>query len=179
MGKYAPLREFLIERDEAVVPMTFDQIEKLLGQPLPASKKSRAWWSNNPDNNVMTREWLAAGFLAETVDVNEQKLVFRKMEEYPIIFPGESEGDFFAEPSSAVALTSLSPAAAAVPTAAESSAAGGVRPELQPLTTRPTSASHSAGGANARNDNTCISSSVKPVLASIESSRSGPAGDPD
>jgi hypothetical protein len=93
MGKYAPLREFLVEQDEARVPMTFRQIEALLGQPLPASKASRAWWSNNPDNNVMTREWLAAGFVAESVDLREEKLVFRKMDDYPIIFPGESEAD--------------------------------------------------------------------------------------
>lgn len=99
MGKYTPLREFLIERDEALVPMTFAEIEKLLGQPLPASKSSRAWWSNNPDNNVMTSEWLAAGYLAEAVDIKGQKLVFRRREEYPIIFPGESETDLGVAPT--------------------------------------------------------------------------------
>lgn len=93
MGKYTPLRDFLIEQDQALVPMTFAQIERLLGQRLPASKASRAWWSNNPDNNVMTREWLAAGYVAEAVDIKREKLVFRRMEEYPIIFPGESEAD--------------------------------------------------------------------------------------
>lgn len=93
VGKYAPLRDFLIQQDEIAVPMTFEQIEKLLGQALPASKTSRAWWSNNPDNNVMTREWLAAGFIAEGVDLKGEKIVFRKMEEYPVIFPGESAED--------------------------------------------------------------------------------------
>lgn len=99
MGKYTPLRDFLIGRDETSVPMTFGQIERLLGQRLPASKASRAWWSNNPDNNVMTREWLAAGYLAEAVDLKQGKLVFRKMEEYPIIFPGESKADLGFKPT--------------------------------------------------------------------------------
>lgn len=90
MGKYAPLRDFLIDLDQPLVAMSFDQIEKLLGQPLPSSKVSRSFWSNNPDNNVMTREWLAAGFLAESVDVKGGKLVFRRREELPVLFPGES-----------------------------------------------------------------------------------------
>lgn len=90
MGKYAPLREFLIEQDSSAVPMSFNQIEELVGRALPASKASRAWWSNNPDNNVMTREWLAAGYVTEAVDIKSGKVVFRKMDEYPIIFPGKS-----------------------------------------------------------------------------------------
>lgn len=93
MGKYTPLREFLIEQDGPAVAMSFKQIEQLLGQSLPASKASRAWWSNNPDNNVMTREWLAAGYIAEAIDIKAGKLIFRKMDEYPIIFPGESSDE--------------------------------------------------------------------------------------
>jgi len=94
-----PLRDFLIGQGESMIPMTFAQIEHLLGTPLPASKMSRAWWSNNPDNNVMTREWLAAGYLAEAVDIKSEKLVFRRRPEYPIIFPGESEPALGFEPT--------------------------------------------------------------------------------
>jgi len=99
MGKYTPLRDFLIKKDEPVIGLSFSEIEALLGQALPASKASRAWWSNNPDNNVMTREWLAAGYLAESVDIKGEKLIFRRREEYPIIFPGESEADLGFEPT--------------------------------------------------------------------------------
>ncbi|MFN3548069.1 MAG: hypothetical protein ACK4U0_11325 [Mesorhizobium sp.] len=93
MGKYSPLRDFLIDQDQPVVTMSFGQIEALIGRPLPSSKVNRTFWSNNPDNNVMTREWLAAGFLAEAVDIKAGKLTFRKREEYPIIFAGESAKD--------------------------------------------------------------------------------------
>jgi hypothetical protein len=38
----------------------------------------RTWWSNNPSNNVMTKAWLAAGFVTERVDMGSRRLVFRK-----------------------------------------------------------------------------------------------------
>lgn len=79
MGKYEPLCAYLKMQSGDVVPMTFAQIEAVLGDKLPASKAHRAWWSNNPDNNVMTREWLDAGFETEAVDIAGEKLVFRRV----------------------------------------------------------------------------------------------------
>ena len=78
MGKYEPLGEFLRAQKTAQIPMTFSEIERLLGARLPKSKKSRAWWSNNQDNNVMTRQWLDAGFETASVDIEAGKLVFRR-----------------------------------------------------------------------------------------------------
>ncbi len=78
MGKYAPLRSFLQKRGTDVVPMTFAEIERVLGFRLPNSKNYPAWWSNNPTNNVMTSEWLAAGYKTEQVDIEKGRLVFRK-----------------------------------------------------------------------------------------------------
>lgn len=81
MGKYQPLNAFLTGRADAAIPMTFGQIEQVLGFRLPPSKKQRAWWSNNPTNNVMTKEWLDAGYETESVDVIGEKLVFRRLAE--------------------------------------------------------------------------------------------------
>jgi hypothetical protein len=83
MGKYEPLGEFLRAQTREQVPMTFKEIERILGARLPASKQHRAWWSNNSDNNVMTRAWLQAGYETEAVDVQAGKLVFRKMKDEP------------------------------------------------------------------------------------------------
>lgn len=80
MSKYAPLRDYLATQTTTLIPMTFEQIEKILATPLPPSKKYPAWWSNNPSNNVMTKEWLAAGYETESVDTAGGKLVFRKRE---------------------------------------------------------------------------------------------------
>lgn len=78
MGKYAPIRSFLQQRGTEIVPMTFAEIERVLGFRLPNSKNYPAWWSNNSTNNVMTNEWLAAGYKTEQVDVERGRLVFRK-----------------------------------------------------------------------------------------------------
>ena len=80
MGKYEPLGNFLSQLQANYIAMSFTEIEQLLGNKLPASSKEhRAWWSNNPSNNVMTRQWLAAGYETESVDLAAEKLVFRKM----------------------------------------------------------------------------------------------------
>jgi hypothetical protein len=79
MSKYEPLRRYLKGRSTELVPMTFVEIEKLLGFKLPESQKYPAWWSNNPTNNVMTNEWLAAGYKTEQVDIEGRKLVFRRV----------------------------------------------------------------------------------------------------
>ncbi len=78
MGKYEPLGDFLRSQKLERISMTFGEIERILKAKLPDSKKHRAWWSNNPDNNVMTREWLEAGYETESVDIASGKLVFRR-----------------------------------------------------------------------------------------------------
>ena len=79
MGKYSALRAFLETQVKDRISMSFEDIEQLLGGTLPASKKYPAWWSNNPSNNPMTKEWLAAGFETGEVDVASGKLVFSRV----------------------------------------------------------------------------------------------------
>ncbi len=78
MSKYDALRTFLDRQHGEHVPMTFVEIEKVLGFKLPKSQAYAAWWSNNPSNNVMTKAWLAAGYKTERVDIEGRKLVFRR-----------------------------------------------------------------------------------------------------
>jgi hypothetical protein len=79
MGQYDPLREHLSSRATAEVPMTFSEIETVIGRSLPASaRKHRAWWSNNPSNSVITHAWLDAGYQTERVDMASRRLVFRR-----------------------------------------------------------------------------------------------------
>mgnify|MGYP001556937758 CR=1 FL=1 len=79
MGKYDPLGTWLGRLTDAEAPMTFRQIEALIDAPLPpAARRHRAWWSNNPDNSVITRAWRAAGFRASQVDMTGETLVFRR-----------------------------------------------------------------------------------------------------
>ncbi|MDB5561645.1 MAG: hypothetical protein JWN11_1063, partial [Hyphomicrobiales bacterium] len=81
-SKYAPLADYLTRHRGQKLRMTFEEIEEVLGFRLPTkSKHVRAWWSNNPHNNVMTAAWLAAGFKTEQVDVAGEVLVFAPTEE--------------------------------------------------------------------------------------------------
>jgi hypothetical protein len=79
MSKYDPLGDYLSKQAKESIPMTFVEIERLLHLELPPSKSHRAWWSNNPSNNVMTKQWLNAGYETEQVDVEAGRLVFRRV----------------------------------------------------------------------------------------------------
>ena len=92
MGKYEPLGQFLRKQRTSEVPMTFREIEKITGVKLPPkAQHHRAWWSNNPDNNVMTKVWLAAGFESAQVDMEGRKLVFRRVAKAPEATTGFAE----------------------------------------------------------------------------------------
>jgi hypothetical protein len=78
MGKYGPLKSFLLSSDAEELPLSFKEIEALLGAPLPPSQRHPAWWSNNPSNNPMTRMWLDAGYRTERVDIAGRRVVFRR-----------------------------------------------------------------------------------------------------
>ena len=79
MSKYDALGAFLRGQGADVVPMTFAEIERVVGAKLPKSQKHQAWWSNSTSNNVMTQVWLDAGYRSEQVDVVGRKLVFRRV----------------------------------------------------------------------------------------------------
>ncbi len=79
MSKYEPLEQYLRACNRADVPMTFAEIEKIIGDGLPSSAfRHRPWWSNNPSNSVITNAWLRAGYKSADVDMTGRKLVFRK-----------------------------------------------------------------------------------------------------
>ena len=91
MSKYEALGQFLKTQDNQLVPMAFADIERVIGAQLPPSAhKHRPWWSNNASNSALTRVWLNAGFKSEQVDMESQKLVFRRIgpQKAPFASPG-------------------------------------------------------------------------------------------
>lgn len=79
--KYDRLNEFLKRQTASEVPMTFAQIETMIGSALPSSaRKHRPWWSNNASNSVVTHAWLDAGYKTERVDMGGERLVFRRVD---------------------------------------------------------------------------------------------------
>ena len=78
MSKYEALGAYLRAQKFERIPMSFGEIERILKAKLPPSKQYRAWWSNNPSNNVMTRQWLDAGYKTTDVDPQSGRVVFQR-----------------------------------------------------------------------------------------------------
>ena len=79
-GRYAPLEKYL--RDLPVsqedVTLTFESIEAILKEPLPASaRKDYPWWENQkPGIQVKTNAWMDAGWMVEIVDLVQRWVRF-------------------------------------------------------------------------------------------------------
>src|ERR1700748_939010 len=77
MSKYDPLRRFLEARPGDEIPMTFSEIEKVLGFVLPDSaRKFPAWWSNNTGTQVAVSAWRDAGYRTTRVDIPSGRVTF-------------------------------------------------------------------------------------------------------
>ncbi len=78
-NKYDPLQAYLKAQAGDSLPMSFAEIEDIIKSKLPSSaRKHRPWWSNNPSNSVITKAWLNAGYRSEQVDMQHERLVFRR-----------------------------------------------------------------------------------------------------
>lgn len=82
--KYEPLAHYLRKSESERVRLTFEEVEAILGAPLPRSaRKYPAWWANSAEGHVNAQAWLAAGYRAQEVDLKRQELVFEKQPEAP------------------------------------------------------------------------------------------------
>lgn len=81
MSKYDKLGLYLERQPGEEIPMTFAEIERIIGLSLPRSSRYPAWWSNNPSNNAMTKVWIRAGFKTEKVNIDARRLVFKRQRE--------------------------------------------------------------------------------------------------
>lgn len=75
--KYIKLKHYLRKSNMQMIKLTFKDIEKILGFPLPASahKHSESWWSNNGDHSQAIA-WLDAGYETDFVtDTYEQQTI--------------------------------------------------------------------------------------------------------
>ncbi len=79
-SKYRPLFDHLHLAQTDEVTLTFDEIENLLGVPLPASAHGRAWWSNRGRGSLQAAAWLDAGYRVHDLDVTLGRVVFRRLQ---------------------------------------------------------------------------------------------------
>lgn len=76
-SKYYPLYEYLKKQpDTTLLELTFEEIEEILGKPLPASAAvTRAWWANSP--TTQGNAWQEAGWLVDYPDFENEVVIFR------------------------------------------------------------------------------------------------------
>jgi hypothetical protein len=77
MSKYDPLRRHLLARVTTEVPLSFREVEDVLGFALPDSaRKYPAWWSNNTGTHVGVSAWRDAGWKTSRVDIGAERVTF-------------------------------------------------------------------------------------------------------
>lgn len=80
MGKYEPLTVYLQKCPTYEVPMTFEEVMRVIGSDLPPSAyKHRPWWANEATGHIHAKAWLVAGYETTQVDMEGKKLVFKRV----------------------------------------------------------------------------------------------------
>jgi DNA-binding transcriptional regulator YiaG len=76
-SKYHPLFERLSQDGGDRVTLSFGEIEALLRDPLPASARRRAWWSNRRAA-LPASAWMEAGYQVVDVDLAGERVSFQR-----------------------------------------------------------------------------------------------------
>jgi hypothetical protein len=71
-SRYDPLKRYLAERNDPVVRLSFAEIERIIGGPLPPSaRRHRPWWGNERSgSHVHASSWMGAGRRSANVALN-------------------------------------------------------------------------------------------------------------
>ena len=78
MSKYLKLTTYLANMDAGAWETTFNDVEDVLGMPLPDSARMhRAWWANQ--GHAQSAAWLNAGYKTVSVDLTAEKVTFLYM----------------------------------------------------------------------------------------------------
>jgi hypothetical protein len=79
-GKYTLLEHYLtaLPLDKRDVTLSFEHIERIIKDKLPASaSKHRAWWANEKyGTHIHAHAWMDAGWKVDTVDLGQKWVRF-------------------------------------------------------------------------------------------------------
>lgn len=78
-GKYRSLWQWLVNSPERQVRMSFGEIERILGFPLPPSSRKHAPHWSSYEGSAVVRAIHDAGWKAENLDLNSQQVTLRKV----------------------------------------------------------------------------------------------------
>jgi CBS domain-containing protein len=80
-SKYAPLATFLSKQPKTQerITLTFDQIEEVINNQLPAAaREHRSWWANDSTTHVQSGQWLKVNWRVVTINMTGEKVVFAR-----------------------------------------------------------------------------------------------------
>jgi hypothetical protein len=93
MSKYQALTNYLANAGFNEIPMTFSEVQKVIGSPLPRSATAhRPWWANEAQGHVHAKAWLSAGYETAQVDMKARKLVFKRIAKRRVIVRKHGDG---------------------------------------------------------------------------------------
>ena len=74
---YNRLVQYLLQKDQDLLRLSFKQIEDILGTTLPPSAyEHRAWWANSQTHSHARHGWLKAGYETSMVDLDNREVSF-------------------------------------------------------------------------------------------------------
>jgi CBS domain-containing protein len=81
-SRYAPLALYLEGVQQDQVQLTFQEIERILGDSLPASARQwRSWWANDTTRHPHAQEWLTVGWRVARIAMTEERVTFARIKE--------------------------------------------------------------------------------------------------
>lgn len=80
--KHFRLKEYFSKQTAAKVTLTFEQIEEIEKQPLPASaRRNRDWWYPRRDCNKIAEAWISEGYYMHKLDLKKEKITLHREED--------------------------------------------------------------------------------------------------
>lgn len=93
-SKYFPLSDYLRERGQEEVTLTFAQIEKLLGNLLPEGARIEpGWWGNRKQGSPQAAAWLGAGYKVKAASLTHKRVTFEVKTKKPAVYHVRRDGD--------------------------------------------------------------------------------------
>ena len=79
MAKYDPLATYLTRRRSEEIELRFEELERIIGDALPATASRPQWWANEMDpasRHVQRSAWRSAGYDAFLLP--QSRVLFRR-----------------------------------------------------------------------------------------------------
>ena len=87
MSKYQPLADYLSELSVDRVGLSFAEIERVLGEPLPLSARNHAaWWANSrtADSHTWAHLWIGEGWEVDSLSLPNSNVEFRRFQYFDV-----------------------------------------------------------------------------------------------